>query len=287
MPNYDSNYTGQQIDDAVSFTESFRRTPSEIDSALDTFESIESTPANIDNAVNYLTILEGELAPSQIRMMYDYYDELEVTPTNVNDVVNKFNTVDSQPSQIDDTVDLIVDNSGTIGQVLTANGLGGATWGNPSWSDVESSPTQIDNTVDLIVDNSGTNGQVLTANGTGGSTWADAPKLYHHTVVFTRTEADDTKSRFTWEWIDSSAISSASNTHALAYIQDHFNNIACPKFALGTIYDNGVGVYINGISYSTALDRYFMVPDDFPMTSAISFPNFTDWAFTQNTYEIG
>lgn len=130
MPNYDSNYTGQQIDDAVNFTESFRRTPAEIDSALDTFESIESTPANIDDAVNYLQILEGEIMPSQIRMSYDYYDALEVTPTNVNDVVNKFNTVESQPSQIDDTVDKIVNNGAAMGKVLLANGLGGSAWGN-------------------------------------------------------------------------------------------------------------------------------------------------------------
>lgn len=130
MANYDSNYTGRQIDDSVNFTESFNRTPAEIESALNTFESIESTPSNIDNAVNYLTLLEGELTPSQIRMMYDYYDGLSVTYQEVNAVVMKFNNVNSQPSQIDNTVDAIVNNNATIGQVLTADGAGGASWGN-------------------------------------------------------------------------------------------------------------------------------------------------------------
>lgn len=130
MPNYDSAYTGPQIDASVNFTESFNHTPSEIDSAIDTFDSIESTPANIDAAVNYLQILEGEILPSQIRSAYDYYSDLTVDASDVNTVVNKFNAVESQPSQIDDTVDKIVNNGAAMGKALLANGLGGSVWGD-------------------------------------------------------------------------------------------------------------------------------------------------------------
>ena len=223
MANYDSAYTGQQIDSAIAKIESFSHTPLEIDTAITKFDSIESSPTAIDDAVTYLSILEGEVLPSQIRMCYDYYSNLTVTEEDINDVVTKFDTVNSQPEQIDDTVDIVVDNNAIAGQILTADGLGGSNWEtNP----VESLPSQIDDTVDIVVDNNATAGQILTADGNGGSSWttpSSATKYYHHTAVWSKTVGAITH-RWTVEWIDTNSGTSATSLLALYYLSTYYRS---------------------------------------------------------------
>ena len=133
MANYDSTHTGAQIDEGVDIALSFNHSPIEIDTAVDIVDNITSSPASIDNAVDYVSDLEGVgIDASSIASGLGFIGRFTNTPEDIDATVDKFETVNSQPSQIDDTVDLIVNNSASNYDLLVADGQGSCSWGSVS-----------------------------------------------------------------------------------------------------------------------------------------------------------
>ena len=131
MANYDSNHTGAQIDAGVDIALGFAHSPLEIDSATTIVEAITSSPADIDNAVGYVDALEdANIDTSSIASGLGFIGRFTNTPEDIDATVDKFETVNSQPSQIDGAVNTIENNNATSGQVLTADGTGGCSWEN-------------------------------------------------------------------------------------------------------------------------------------------------------------
>lgn len=88
--------------------------------------------------------------------------------------------------QIQADLNLLDSNSATQGQVLTANGTGGASWQNASGgTEVVANPTLSGSESDLTgLEVAGTKYKVPTG-GSGGGT-----QLYKHTILFNRTSTD-------------------------------------------------------------------------------------------------
>lgn len=184
MPDYNSAYTGAQIDGAVAKVSSFTHTPAQIDSAVNKVSSIASTAVDIDDAVSYIGDLEGDsVSASDIALGLGIMARFTNTPEDIDATVDKFETVNSQPSQIDDTVEKIVDNNALAGELLTADGTGGSVWMTP--------PT--------------------------------ARKIYQHTVLLTKTDGANT-SRLTVEWYDSDNASSTTIADFGTYISGNYQN---------------------------------------------------------------
>lgn len=86
---------------------------------------------------------------------------------NVNGVDRNFFATEANiEGELGSDVDASEINSGTAtsGQVLTANGTGGASWAESSGGLTSVKASDVDS-------ESATSGQVLTANGNGGATW--------------------------------------------------------------------------------------------------------------------
>ena len=75
---------------------------------------------------------------------------------------------------------IVNSETATSGQVLTADGTGGASWVSPSTPSVEGT---------AVLSTGETSGKVLTADGTGGASWQTAggggSQLYEHNISFT------------------------------------------------------------------------------------------------------
>lgn len=245
MANYDSNHTGAQIDAGVDIALGFNHSPIEIDTAVDIVDSITSTPANIDNAVDYVSDLESaSIDASAIASGLGFIGRFTNTPEDIDATVDKFETVNSEPSQIDDTVDLIKANSASSGQVLTADGMGGC-----SWDDVP-----------------------------GGG------HLYHHTITFTKV--DQWHHRWAIEWIDTVNNSSSSALTALFTLSAYYRNVNVPHIATGLIWDSqGAASVVQGFYFDSSTGEYVLVGDE-GTNNSISYPNFNEWDFYQNTRQI-
>lgn len=110
MPDYNSPYTGVQVDAAVGKALAITVTPSEINAAVDKV---------------------GDITP---------------TAAEINAAVHKVGDITSSAEDIDNTVDIITDNGATDGDVLTATGDGGVEFRTPtappvSWSDISDKPS--------------------------------------------------------------------------------------------------------------------------------------------------
>lgn len=230
MANYDSTHTGAQIDEGVDIALSFNHSPIEIDTAVDIVDNITSSPASIDNAVDYVSDLEGVgVDASSIASGLGFIGRFTNTPEDIDATVDKFETVNSQPSQIDDTVDLINTNSASIGQVLTADGMGGCSWAN--------APGDI--------------------------------HLYHHTIVFTKVDQWRHRWSIEWiDTVNNSSTSATTALFYLsAYYRNAnvphiatgliWDNQGASSFVQGFYFDTSTGEYVlvgdeganNSISY--------------------------------------
>lgn len=128
MPNYDSIYTGQEVDEAVSTARSFVHTPVEIDAAVSIVEDITVTPTQIDNAcIGY------QYYPTQSRMnnACNFVDAVSSTPADIDATVVKVNDITASATEINNSARVLFDNSATAGQVLTADGSGACSWQTP------------------------------------------------------------------------------------------------------------------------------------------------------------
>lgn len=108
MPDYNSPYTGVQVDAAVGKAIAITATPAEINAAVDKV---------------------GDITP---------------TAAEINAAVQKVGDITSTAEAIDNTVDVITDNGASDGDILTATGDGGVEYRTPapvSWDDIDDKPT--------------------------------------------------------------------------------------------------------------------------------------------------
>lgn len=88
----------------------------------------------------------------------------------------------------------VLSTGATAGQVLTADGNGGAEWAAGASGDVTASGTLSVGSVmvglgnKLITALNGSNGKILGWNG--GAVWQDPPKIYIHNLVIEATDAN-------------------------------------------------------------------------------------------------
>lgn len=124
MANYDSIFTGPQIDEAINKIRSITNDGAAIDRAVDTVENIQSTPQAIDAAADYVAQLTGDVTPQEIIDSEEYTSAMTRTPAQVDLALDK---VDAIPTaeQITETVDMIVNNAAETGEILAADGAGG------------------------------------------------------------------------------------------------------------------------------------------------------------------
>lgn len=240
MANYDSAYTGQQVDDAVNIALGFTHTPNEIDTAVTSFDTIVSTPSDIDDTVDYVdTLISASIDASSIASALGWIGSITVSPIDIDSVVNKFNLVNSQPSQIDATVDLIVNNTAPNGKVLTSNGNGSSTWQTPT-----------------------------------GIT-----EVCEHVCTFSYYDGDN-YNRFSFEWFDGNE-TNVTKDGALQMVRFAYRNANCPKLTLGVVWENNTAIYVNGIYYDNASQKYVLTGDDYP-NNYKEYTDFNGWTYTHN-----
>lgn len=155
MANYDSIYTGQEVDEAITTARSFSHTPVEIDAAIDTLDQITATPAQIDNAA---FTIEYYPVPRRVGDSVDFTEAVTSTPTDIDDTVNIVGAISASPTDINNSARILLGNSATNGQVLTADGSGSCAWQTP----------------------------------------ASTPSIYFHTVTFTRASAHVSRWAVEW-----------------------------------------------------------------------------------------
>lgn len=129
MANYDSIYTGQEVDEAITTARSFSHTPVEIDAAIDTLDQITATPAQIDNAA---FTIEYYPVPSRVGDSVDFTEAVNSTPAEIDATVAKVDDITATPTEINNSARILLDNSATNGQVLTADGAGACAWQTPA-----------------------------------------------------------------------------------------------------------------------------------------------------------
>lgn len=131
MANYDSIYTGQEVDEAITTARSFVHTPVEIDTAVSIVEDLTVTPTQINNACNDY---QNYPSSTEIGNACDFVAAVESTPAEIDDTVVKVNDITASATEINNAARLLFDNSATVGQVLTADGSRACSWQTPAAS---------------------------------------------------------------------------------------------------------------------------------------------------------
>lgn len=145
----------------------------------------------------------------------------------------------------------VLSTGATSGQVLTADGNGGAAWGAAGGAgDVTASGTLSVGAVmvglggKLITALNGSNGKILGWNG--GAVWQDPPKVYAHNLIIEAQDESQNSYSFTDHVYSTQSTALVTDTNSfLEYIKKTADLINESPGA--TIYGKSIPVFINNL----------------------------------------
>lgn len=246
MADYISNYTGPEIDDAISDVRSHTKTPAEIDAAVDKVEELASTAESIDDAVDYANDLAAERTVAEIDASVAITQALTHSPSAIDDSVSYMQAMDGMgitPSKVDMVISKINDNNATVGQVLTANGAGGSSWETPD---------------------------------------SLAPR-YQHNIVLTKVTGAETE-RIAVSVINNISFNVEFDV-VISPIDTIFQNSACPYIATGVVSYMGLQRNVTGIYYDSVAETWKAVYFDELIPSEKAFDP-DEWTYYCYTVQI-
>lgn len=246
MADYISNYTGPEIDDAISDVRAHTKTPAEIDTAVDKVEELVATATAIDDAVDYANNLAAARTVAEIDASVAITQALTHSPSAIDDSVSYMEAMSNMgilPSKVDMVIEKLDDNNATVGQVLTANGAGGSSWETPD---------------------------------------SLAPR-YQHNIVLTKITGTETE-RIVVSVINNIPVNTSFDV-VISPIDTIFQNSACPYIATGAVSYMGLQRNVIGIYYDSVAQTWKAVYMDELVLSEIAFDP-DDWTFACYTVQI-